>query len=56
MTDITDDKDDRSYYTYIYWVSGDYSTQTPGEYVLEYTVTDSDGNQSLPRTLTLIVR
>ena len=56
VTDITDDKDDRSYLFRRIRVSGDYSTQTPGEYVLEYTVTDSDGNQSLPRTLTLIVR
>lgn len=56
VMDITDDKDDRSYLFRRIRVSGDYSTQTPGEYVLEYTVTDSDGNQSLPRTLTLIVR
>lgn len=56
VTDITDDKDDRSYLFRRIRVSGDYSTQTPGEYVLEYTVTDSDGNQSIPKTLTLVVR
>ncbi len=56
VTDITDDKDERSYLFRRIRVSGDYSTQTQGQYTLQYTVTDSDGNQSVPRTLTLIVK
>ena len=56
VTDITDDKDDRSYLFRRIRVSGDYSTQTPGQYTLQYTVTDSDGNQSVPKTLTLTVK
>lgn len=56
VSDITDDKDDRSYLFRRIRVSGDYSTQTPGQYTLQYTVTDSDGNQSVPKTLTLTVK
>ena len=56
VSDITDDKDDRSYLFRRIRVSGDYSTQTPGQYTIQYTVTDSDGNQSVPKTLTLTVK
>ena len=56
VADITDDKDERSYLFRRIYVSGDYSTQAAGQYTLQYTVTDSDGNQSLPATLTLIVK
>lgn len=56
VADITDDKDDRSYLFRRIRVSGDYSTQTPGQYTLQYTVTDSEGNQSVPQSLTLIVK
>lgn len=56
VADITDDKDDRSSLFRRIHVSGDYSMTTPGQYVLQYVVTDSDGNSSIPRSLTLIVR
>lgn len=56
VADITDDKDDRStLFRYIH-VTGDYDLRTPGQYTLEYMVTDTDGNTSLPQTLTLIVK
>lgn len=56
VADITDDKDDRSSLFRRIHVSGDYSTTTPGQYVLQYVVTDSDGNSSVPQSLNLIVR
>ena len=56
VTDITDDKDDRSSLFRRIHVSGDYSMTTPGQYTLQYVVTDSDGNASIPKTLTLIVK
>lgn len=56
VADITDDKDDRStLFRYIH-VTGDYDLRTPGQYKLEYVVTDRDGNTSVPQTLTLIVK
>lgn len=56
VVDITDDKDDRSSLFRRIHVSGDYSMTTPGQYVLQYVVTDSDGNSSVPQSLNLIVR
>lgn len=56
VADVTDDKDDRNaLFRYIH-VTGDYDLRTPGQYTLEYTVTDKDGNVSLPQTLNLIVK
>lgn len=56
VADITDDKDDRStLFRYIH-VTGNYDLRTPGQYKLDYIVTDTDGNTSLPKTLTLIVK
>lgn len=55
VEDITDNKDDRSYlFRYIH-VDGAYNTSVPGEYTLEYVVTDRDGNRSAPKNLQLIV-
>lgn len=56
VAEITDDKDDRSSLFRRIHVSGDYSMTTPGQYVLQYVVTDSDGNSSIPKSLTLIVK
>lgn len=56
VAEITDDKDDRSFLFRRIHVSGDYSMTTPGQYVLQYVVTDSDGNSSIPKSLTLIVK
>lgn len=56
VADIIDDKDDRSSLFRRIHVSGDYSMTTPGQYVLQYVVTDSDGNSSVPQSLNLIVR
>lgn len=56
VADITDDKDDRStLFRYIH-VTGNYDLKTPGQYSLEYVVTDTDGNTSVPQILTLIVK
>lgn len=56
VADITDDKDDRStLFRYIH-VTGNYDLRTPGQYTLDYMVTDTDGNTSLPQTLTLVVK
>ena len=56
VADITDDKDDRStLFRYIH-VTGNYDLRTPGQYTLDYVVTDTDGNTSLPQTLTLVVK
>lgn len=56
VAEITDDKDDRSSLFRRIHVSGDYSMTTSGQYVLQYVVTDSDGNSSIPKSLTLIVK
>lgn len=55
VEDITDDKDNRSRLFRNIEVFGEYDRNTPGEYTLEYVVTDSDGNQSIPQTLLLVV-
>lgn len=56
VADITDNKDDRYRLFRNIQVHGDYNTNVPGEYSLEYIVTDSDGNQSIPKILKLIVK
>lgn len=52
VAEAVDDKDDP-------WrrirIRGDYSTKTPGEYKLRYSITDSDGNTSNVEILTLVV-
>ena len=56
VADITDAKDDRSYLFRRIHVAGKYDVYTKGTYSLEYVVTDSDGNHSLPKILTLVVK
>lgn len=56
VENITDDKDSRSRLFQNIEVFGEYDRNTPGKYELEYVVTDSDGNQSVPQILTLIVK
>ena len=56
VEEITDDSDDRYRLFRHISVHGTYDTDTAGEYVLEYVVTDRDGNSSIPKNLTLIVR
>lgn len=56
VEEITDNKDERYRLFRNIEVFGEYDTDTAGEYVLEYVVTDRDGNRSIPRKLTLIVK
>ena len=56
VEEITDDSDDRYRLFRNISIRGDYDTETEGEYTLEYTVTDKDGNQSVPKKLTLVVK
>ncbi|MDM8249895.1 DUF5011 domain-containing protein, partial [Lacrimispora saccharolytica] len=46
VQDITDDKDSRDELYQGIQISGEVDTNTPGEYMLEYYVVDSDGNTS----------
>lgn len=55
VEEITDDKDSRWRLFRNIEVFGKYDKNTPGEYTLEYVVTDSDRNRSIPKTLKLIV-
>ena len=56
VEDITDNKDERYKLFRNIEIFGEYDKNTPGEYELEYVVTDSDGNRSIPKTLKLIVK
>lgn len=56
VEDITDNKDERYKLFRNIEIFGEYDKNTPGEYELEYVVTDSDGNRSIPKTLQLIVK
>lgn len=56
VEEITDNKDERYRLFRNIEVFGEYDTDTAGEYILEYVVTDRDGNRSIPRKLTLIVK
>lgn len=47
--------DGSTLFRYIH-VTGNYDLKTPGQYSLEYVVTDTDGNTSVPQILTLIVK
>ena len=55
VAEITDDKDKSEELFLNIQVSGEYDLNTPGEYRLEYIVTDSDGNDSVAQSLTLLV-
>ncbi len=56
VEDVSDDSDDYYYLFRNISVSGDYDLDTPGEYILTYTVADSNGNVSAPRYLKVIVK
>ena len=56
VADITDDNDDRYALFRRIQVKGVFDLNTPGEYVLEYYATDSDGNESPRRQLKLTVK
>lgn len=56
VQDAADDKDDRDSLFQRISVDGWYDVNTPGNYGLNYYVTDSDGNVSEPRTLILTVQ
>ncbi|MCI6997569.1 MAG: DUF5011 domain-containing protein [Eubacterium sp.] len=56
VEDITDNIDSRNSLFHNIQVRGDYDVNTPGEYTLVYTVVDSDGYESAPRELKLIVK
>lgn len=56
VEDITDNKDERYKLFRNIEIFGEYDKNTPGEYELEFVVTDSDGNRSIPKTLKLIVK
>lgn len=53
---ITDNKDTQEMLYRTIWIHGIYDIYVPGEYPIQYVVTDSDGNQSLPQILTLVVK
>lgn len=52
---ITDDRDNPDDLYYAIDVFGEYDLTTPGVYEVEFVVTDSDGNQSLPVPLRITV-
>ena len=56
VEDIKDDVDDRDSLYRNIRIQGEYDLDTPGEYTLTYTVTDTNGNQSDPKILKLIVK
>ena len=56
VADITDDKDDRSSLFRRIRVKGVFDINIPGEYTLEYYVTDADGHESQHKQLKLIVK
>ena len=53
---ITDNKDTQEMLYRTIWIHGIYDIYVPGEYPIQYVVTDSDGNQSIPQILTLVVK
>ena len=55
VQDITDDKDSRDELYQGIQISGEVDTNTPGEYMLEYYVVDSDGNRSNEEVMTVTV-
>lgn len=56
VQDITDDKDSRDELYQGIQISGEVDTNTPGEYMLEYYVVDSDGNTSNTAQLKVTVK
>ena len=56
VQDITDDQDSREELYRGIQISGEVDTNTPGEYILEYHVSDSDGNNSNTAQLRVTVR
>lgn len=56
VKDITDDVTDRSTLFRRIRIHGDYRLQAPGEYTLEFIVSDLDGHNSEPKYLKLIVK
>lgn len=56
VADITDDKDDRSFLFRRIRVTGVLDVNIPGEYTLEYYVTDADGHESQHKQLKLVVK
>ena len=56
VQDITDDQDSREELYRGIQISGEVDTNTPGEYILEYYVSDSDGNNSNTAQLRVTVR
>lgn len=56
VQDITDDKDSRDELYQGIQISGEVDTNTPGEYMLEYYVVDSDGNTSNTAQLKVAVK
>lgn len=55
VKDVTDDKDERSILYRDIQIRGNYSVTVPGEYILQYSVLDTDGNESKIKELKLIV-
>lgn len=53
---ITDNKDTQEMLYRTIWIHGIYDIYVQGEYPIQYVVTDSDGNQSIPQILTLVVK
>lgn len=53
---ITDNKDTQEMLYRTIWIHGIYDIYVAGEYPIQYVVTDSDGNQSVPQILTLVVK
>ncbi|MBR2764825.1 MAG: hypothetical protein IKE03_02425 [Blautia sp.] len=56
VSDITDDKDDRYTLFRRIQIHGNYNTSVPGEYLLQYLCSDTDGNLSPVRDFTLVVK
>ena len=56
VADIVDDKDDRYTLFRRIQIHGNYNTAVPGEYLLQYLCSDTDGNLSPVRDFTLVVK
>lgn len=56
VEEIVDDKDDRAQLFRRIIINGEVNVNQPGTYELQYRVTDSDGNPSAEKTLTVVVQ
>lgn len=56
VKDVSDDKDDKYILYRDIQIRGDYNVNIPGEYILKYSVLDTDGNESEIKELKLIVK